>query len=57
MYIELITADRGPVKFDITGFYWMWLLSELGRDDRAVFKGGGLLVQTPEILRRKFLAV
>ena len=21
IYIELITADRGPVKFDITGFY------------------------------------
>ena len=50
------TNYRGPMKFDITGFYCMWLLSELGRDDRAVFKGG-LLVQPPEMLRRKFLTV
>jgi len=52
------TNYRGPVKFDITGLYYMWLLSELGRDDRVVFKGGGGYGFTPpEILRRNFLAM
>jgi len=46
-YIHVYRTNyRGSVKFDITGFYCIWLLSELGRDDRAVFKGG-LLVQPP----------
>jgi len=55
------TNYHSPVKFDITRFYCMWLLSELGREDRAVglFKGKGVTGSTPppEMLRKFFLAV
>ena len=50
------TNYRGPVKFDITLFYCMWLLSELGRDDSAVFRGVYGFNPT-KMLRRKKVAV